>query len=441
MNRRSDPSTEGPAAISQQELLGVSRLVIQGVIGVTDVVEAMHGTISRATPPLGRRRPTRARGLSGQIYSSIRGITRAVGVGLEAAHRWLPDLPLKPAHHHKREAMISRINGVVGDHLDASGNPLSIPMTLRQAGRRVFDRSGARSDLPANPRPVVLIHGLCMNDLQWQADGHDHGSALARDLGLAPLYLHYNTGRRISTNGRELAELLQALTEAWPCDIEELTLIGHSMGGLVIRSACHYGQVHGHDWPALLGTAIFLGSPHHGAPLERIGNLAGRLLEASPYSAPIARLGRLRSAGIQDLRHGNLRDSDWKHTHKSAVGDHRQWIGIPAGVNVHAFAASRSPDTGERLQAELLKVQLWAQETGQKFVLLFEGRDAAGKGGTIKRFTEHLNPRHARVVALNKPTEKSAASGISSATSNTCPPRARSCSMTARGTTAPAWSG
>ncbi|WP_224825467.1 polyphosphate kinase 2 [Cognatishimia sp. MH4019] len=59
-----------------------------------------------------------------------------------------------------------------------------------------------------------------------------------------------------------------------------------------------------------------------------------------------------------------------------------------------------------KLQAELLKVQLWAQETGQKFVLLFEGRDAAGKGGTIKRFTEHLNPRAARVVALNKPTDE-----------------------------------
>ncbi|WP_413229464.1 polyphosphate kinase 2 [Leisingera sp. McT4-56] len=59
-----------------------------------------------------------------------------------------------------------------------------------------------------------------------------------------------------------------------------------------------------------------------------------------------------------------------------------------------------------RLQAELLKVQLWAQETGEKFVMLFEGRDAAGKGGTIKRFTEHLNPRSARVVALNKPSDE-----------------------------------
>lgn len=68
---------------------------------------------------------------------------------------------------------------------------------------------------------------------------------------------------------------------------------------------------------------------------------------------------------------------------------------------------SRSTYEAEKaaLQAELLKVQLWAQDTGQKFVMIFEGRDAAGKGGTIKRFTEHLNPRTARVVALNKPTD------------------------------------
>ncbi len=66
----------------------------------------------------------------------------------------------------------------------------------------------------------------------------------------------------------------------------------------------------------------------------------------------------------------------------------------------HAYETEKA-----ELQAELLKVQLWAQETGQKFVLLFEGRDAAGKGGTIKRFTEHLNPRAARVVALNKPSD------------------------------------
>jgi len=347
MERSSQQTREQAATLSRQELLGVGRLVIQGVIGVTDVVEAMHSNISRVAPPIGRGRTPRARGLSGQIYSSIRGVTRLVGLGLETAHRWLPDIPLDGRQHPTREAIIARLNGVVGDHLEASGNPLAIPMSLREGGQTILARNRSARRLPANPRPVILIHGLCMNDLQWRVDGHDHGAALARDTGVAPLYLHYNTGRRISANGRELADLLQSMVQQWPGRIEELNLIGHSMGGLVIRSACHYGQSQGHDWPGLLGSAIFLGSPHHGAPLERIGNLTGRLLEASPYSAPIARIGRIRSVGIQDLRHGNLRDEDWQRALTGAVADHRQWVGIPSGVSVHAFAASRSPrDSG-----------------------------------------------------------------------------------------------
>ena len=58
------------------------------------------------------------------------------------------------------------------------------------------------------------------------------------------------------------------------------------------------------------------------------------------------------------------------------------------------------------LQIELVKLQNWVKDTGQRIVIIFEGRDAAGKGGTIKRFTEHLNPRGARVVALEKPSER-----------------------------------
>ncbi len=335
---------ETQTLLSKQDVLGASRLVIQAVIGVTDVVEAMHSTISRVAPPLGKSPSRRARGLSGQIYSSVRGVTRAVGFSIEAAHRFLPDIRLKSSQHRAREAMVARINGVVGDHLDASGNPLAIPMTLRRDGQIVFARHHSNAALPRNPRPVIFIHGLCMNDLHWQVDGHDHGAELARELGVAPLYLHYNTGRRISANGRDLTLLLQSLVDDWPCAIDELTLIGHSMGGLVIRSACHYAQELGHDWPERLGTAIFIGSPHHGAPLERIGNLAGRLLEASPYSAPIARIGRLRSAGIQDLRHGNLIDSDWNRTQSTEFGDHRASPVLPKHVNAHAIAASLSPD-------------------------------------------------------------------------------------------------
>ncbi len=70
------------------------------------------------------------------------------------------------------------------------------------------------------------------------------------------------------------------------------------------------------------------------------------------------------------------------------------------------MARSEYDKLKKELQIELLKVQNWAKETGQKIVLVFEGRDAAGKGGTIKRFMEHLNPRSARVVALEKPSER-----------------------------------
>src|SRR5205823_7106966 len=95
--------------------------------------------------------------------------------------------------------------------------------------------SEARGDV------LVLIHGLCMNDLQWQRDGHDHGAVLARELGFTPVYLSYNSGLHISTNGRELSAQLQALLDAWPCPVQRLVLVGHSMGGLLARSALHYG--------------------------------------------------------------------------------------------------------------------------------------------------------------------------------------------------------
>ena len=96
--------------------------------------------------------------------------------------------------------------------------------------------------------------------------------------------------------------------------------------------------------------------------------------------------------------------------------------------------------TKRSLQIELLKWQNWTKETGQKHIILFEGRDAAGKGGTIKRFNEHLNPRGARTVALEKPSPRESTSCTSSATSNTSQLAARSSSSTAPGTTAPVWS-
>src|SRR4030095_10668393 len=137
-------------------------------------------------------------------------------------------------------------------------------------------------------------------------------SVLARELGFTPLYLHYNSGRHISTNGREFADLMEALVGQWPVPVEELVIMGHSMGGLVTRSACYYSALAGHDWLRRLRKLVFLGTPHHGAPLERGGNWIEILLGVSPSNAPFARLEKIRSAGITDLRYGNLLDEDWE---------------------------------------------------------------------------------------------------------------------------------
>ncbi|MGO4781095.1 esterase/lipase family protein, partial [Lysobacter sp. 2RAB21] len=92
------------------------------------------------------------------------------------------------------------------------------------------------------------VHGLCMNDLQWNWDGHDHGAALAQDDGWTPVYLHYNSGRHISVSGREFASRLERLLREWPVPVERLAIVCHSMGGLVARSACYAAEQAGHRW-------------------------------------------------------------------------------------------------------------------------------------------------------------------------------------------------
>jgi len=324
---------------------GSSRLAIEAVLGVTDIVEAMHASIAGLAPIVGQARRQRARGISGLVYNSVRGVTRLVGGGLDRTYSLLPAIPLSPAAALRRETLLAQLNGVIGDHLEHSANPLAIPMRLRAQGQPlILTRDALIERFPAAaPRLMVMVHGLCMNDLQWQRQGHDHAAALAASLGYTPIYLHYNTGRRISRNGEDFAELLTTLAQTWPQPIEELVLVGHSMGGLVIRSALAKAAEARQAWLAQVTKAVFLGTPHHGAPLERAGNLLNRLLDSSPYSAPIGRLGALRSAGIQDLRFGNIVEQDWADIDPRHPHDTRRPVKLPehvAGLNI---AATRSP--------------------------------------------------------------------------------------------------
>ncbi len=298
--------TETPAPqalapfLQPADLQGLAQLGIDGVLGATGIAESLHHTIASATgiaapPPAGR-----PGGITGAVYGAVRGTTRLVGRGLSLALGALARLPPAPGRSPPaREAFLAALNGVLGDHLQASGNPLAIAMSLRRDGRPWQETLKTPTG-----RLLVLAHGLAMNDLQWQRQGHDHGTLLARECGFTPVYLHYNSGRQVAENGRELAAQLAALVASWPVPVTELVLLGHSMGGLVARSAC--AEPAAAAWLPRLRALVCLGSPHHGAPLERGGRLVDAALGISPYLAPFARIGQARSAGITDLRHGGV---------------------------------------------------------------------------------------------------------------------------------------
>jgi pimeloyl-ACP methyl ester carboxylesterase len=295
---------------------GVGRMLVDASAGIVDVVERMHRTIERRPGPVGRPVLESTRGITGFVYRSVRGSMQLVGRGIDASLAPLEGLLPEGATTPGRDVFVSILNGVYGDHLEQTGNPFAIEMQVIHDEKAPTDRL------------LLLAHGLCMSHQQWTRDGYSHGAALADALGYTPLYLRYNSGLPIAENGRLLAERLEALIQKWPVPVRELTILGHSMGGLVARGACVAGAERKHRWPALLRRLVFLGTPHHGAPLERGGHGLDYLLELSPYSAPFTRLGKARSAGIRDLRHGTI-----------TAGGHRP-VPLPAHVDCYAVAAS-----------------------------------------------------------------------------------------------------
>jgi len=330
-------------------LRGLGRLAAEATLGVTELVEAVHATVAAAPAPLGTPPAGEAVGLRGVVYASVRGVTRLVGGGLDAALAKLApvlgELPPSP----RREALVAALNGVVGDHLEATGNPLAIRMRLRRNGADLSIDRPAGVEAPSLPsrQVAIFVHGLCMNDAGWSCGGHDHGAALERDLGLEAIHVVYNTGRHVSENGRSLATLLDAFVREASVPPGEISILAHSMGGLVVRSALAAGTRAGHGWPALVRAVVFLGTPHHGAPAERLGHLAQAVLGVSPYARPFARLGRLRSAGITDVRHGNVLEDDWAgHDRFSRHGDLRIPLPLPGGIDFFAVAGSTAAEPG-----------------------------------------------------------------------------------------------
>jgi pimeloyl-ACP methyl ester carboxylesterase len=288
--------------------------------GIGSVQRAVSGRVFRAVGPGAVLvRPIHERVTRG-VYAGLGAGTRALGMaaGRAAALREGPLLSSGPGG----SALIAAISGLTGDVLEEQGSPLAQPMALRVGGEPVAAEPDALAAAfpEATPRIVVFVHGLMTTEFSWALGGREtFGSRLAQESGCTPVYVRYNTGRHISENGRSLSELLEELVAAWPVEIDQLALVGHSMGGLVARSACCHAAETDAAWSRLVTHSVSLGTPHMGAPLEQAVHYLSAGLARLPETRPFANFLRRRSGGIRDLRQGSLVDEDWRDCDPDAL--------------------------------------------------------------------------------------------------------------------------
>ncbi|MDO9404388.1 MAG: alpha/beta hydrolase [Polaromonas sp.] len=318
------PPKQLPTWLHASDLQGLAQLATQASLGLTTVAEAVQGQVykigARPLGPIGAKFVDTSPGASGirpgsltsLFYGSARLATRVAGGTVHSVMSRVATRAGRRPSSAPREAMLAAVNGVLGDHLVETANPLAITMSLRQAGETLpLNRDALTLRFPqAAPRVLVLVHGLGMNDLQWSGAGpegpHDLGQLLERDVGYSVVRVHYNTGLHPAVNGAQLASLLEMLALAWPRPVEGIAVLAHGAGGLVARSASHQGALAGHVWRGLLEKMVFLGTPHQGVPPETLDSWMHERLAAGLVTWPLAQLGRLRSAGMQAFASGEV---------------------------------------------------------------------------------------------------------------------------------------
>ncbi len=345
------PTTSPLNHLRPSDLRAAAQLAIHATHGVANIAEGVHHAVLGTMGLNGsgdKNTLQQTNGISGFVYRTVHGVTELVGNGLQLAFTKLEPLMAKLVDASpdtpEREAVLAALNGVLGDQLEQNHNPLATPMTLRYRGQVVHGKLPLPNGADTNGKLLIVLHGLCMNDLQWMhpdADGNptSHAHALATAHGYTPVFVRYNTGLHTSQNGVEFSKRLAQLLLDWPVPVESITVLAHSMGGLITRSAC--AQADANTWLPLLKSIAFLGTPHHGAPLERAGNWVDVVLGSTPFSRPFAKLGQMRSAGITDLRYGHVLAADWEgHDRFHRKPDSRTHLPLPEGVACYAVAAT-----------------------------------------------------------------------------------------------------
>jgi pimeloyl-ACP methyl ester carboxylesterase len=294
---RSERLASGRESPLSAELRAVGRAAGEGFGGLVDRVEETHRAVSeRAFGAVGTVAAPVKRvhdAVAGVAYGSTRVIgRRGLRLGGVLAARAVPAGLPGAEQRTSTRVLKGALNGMYGDRFEADGNGLAIEMTPLVRG------------LP-RARVAVFLHGLCETEDAWflhEERCPAYGSRLRDELGYTPVYIRYNSGLDVDTNGMRLALLMEQFFGIWPTAISEIVLIGHSMGGLVARSACSIAtEGDGLRWAGLLKHLIALGTPHRGAPLEQTAEVAARVLSWAPETRGLSALIDSRSAGIKDL--------------------------------------------------------------------------------------------------------------------------------------------
>ncbi|WP_193046080.1 lipase family alpha/beta hydrolase [Mycolicibacterium baixiangningiae] len=370
------------------EIRALGEVAAEGVTVLHDVVRGIHtGIASRVFASVGpAARPVEVihDAIAQTVYAAVgtAGHRLPEMVGAIAATRLHDDSPIDrtPA---VAEA-IAALNGIYGDELASRGNALATTMAVRVDGRAVDLSSRPVADVfpDATNRIVVFVHGLCQTETSWgrpprpgveAPDPRPYGVRLHDDLGFTPVHVRYNTGLHISSNGHALDELLTSLTEAWPVPVSDIALVGHSMGGLVVRSACHYGSEGGRPWTENVRQVVCLGSPHLGADLEKGVNAASWALSRLRETRALAEFLNLRSDGIKDLRYGACLDDDWGEADPDEfLRDRCAEVPFLPGASHHFVATSAAPRAVGLMLGDHLVRPSSASGRGRKRRLPFE---------------------------------------------------------------------
>ncbi|MDX6640242.1 MAG: hypothetical protein QOF12_1253 [Solirubrobacteraceae bacterium] len=275
------------------------------VAGIGAIHQAIADRVFGATGPGATPVRVAHDAVARRVYGGLRLGAGTIGRGAGAVATRVGVEPLSASP--SGSLALGVLNGLIGDQLAREGSALDVGLTLRVAG-------------PSTPRVAVFLHGLMETDASWALGGRaTYGDRLAADLGYTPVYVRYNTGRHVSENGATLAAELGELLAGWPAALESVALIGHSMGGLVARSACHQAAAADAEWVTHVRHVISLGTPHMGAPLAQAAHWLSVALNALPETRAFGAWLRRRSAGIRDLRQGSLVDEDWRDRDPGAL--------------------------------------------------------------------------------------------------------------------------